>query len=1505
MDRESDRGSSGTGSGRGTPRSIDHETMRCDTPGTMPTYMYSADELYGMQKCPASLAIPECLEKEFIVEGIWDPERWVRGGSAEGSRGGSRGPSPLTMPENRRETFRRNSGSERSADPKERLKEEKDIIVLSPQRRSFGTGCHVSHQQPLLQRALSNIEAERDRRDPRRIGSGRIQIDRERTRDSQIDRERTRDSQIDRERTRDSQIDRERTRDTQIDRERTRESQIDRERTRESQIDRERTRGSERSEPEYSARTERSDRHVDKDPRDFRSPRDREVERDRDRDFRNPRDRFERDDRRFDRDRLFSRRDMEDRSERNTHRDRDFRDHGSRYNHRRDRRDSNKEEEPEWFSGGPISKTDTIELHGFERERRASDHPTNEDKAETHTAIKTQEKAEDREEGECSESEDQDHNEGISVSDRNGSLETNESSSPETNGPECHPTKTDTQPPPFDFLSFFSNLPGLFSAEQEDVTGDVGSSRFFQKYRGEGRGQQGKSSRENSRRSSLIEEEFGYLNDLLNGSRSPVIPSPPPPSANMLFDRSSFLSPFASSDKQHHLEFGNDTFVTALINNAVALDRNRSIPPDMKSMPSELEPRLKALLYGRLDSNSSSGNTTPGFNSPLNVGKVKTVAELEGELQRSREAKGVYYPASARPHGNSERSTPQGEGDLSAFNKLITLMQAGEARPVESPSNDSFKYNQLVNLMQAGTVRTAESPKLKTDGPSVTHIPSHFKSQQMMQGGTQGMQVSGQPQQAPPPQAPLSHMQQAQYHIHGRMIQKIDSHGTPGQQQNVRGSLDEIQFDMMDGYHGNMTPPPSFQHPINLSDASAAQKQFFEALQRNKEEQLQKRQAVIQTMRLQQNMGPGSAQVQLTPSGSQQQSSQARRPSSGDPIMNFLKANPTIITKPASPTPPPQQGGAMAMMGVIHPPPRGPTPSPVLQSALLQRQAPGTPRVPSPIMFSQQPPMHLNAPSPIHPAQGGSLPQSPVGQTPGSVNSIRPPAVPRVPSPQELIVHTQAILQNALIKKQLEDQKERFYKKQQESLDVFRVKSPNLLVAPPPGSVFSVATPTVTLPPAMSTSTPAKAPVNVAFTPTSVIRKMHSEKANEKEKLRRDSIDTEHLEGKEESQVADRELSQELHAGKPRPASPRASSAATTPASYQAPHTSIPPPTMLHTVPPPPLPNHNQVLPNLVSVLPPGASAVIPGILPPFNSNHMTHMPPPLPLVSTHLPPPLLSPGTAGLPTFPLPHGGGHQSLTLSSTQDQIDAAKSQHLRALLGQHSPNLQSVGVAVVTSGLPSMGRPIVKGNAPLTQAVSMTPSMQLTGALSQAGMSPEEIAKFLQRQQISSSPYSVPPRPGLPSPGAYGIPLQGRLTLPSGPILGAGQVSGAGTSPVLLQQIMQGVTPRGMNQFAGLQGTRMVDPRALRGQLPQGLVPVSLGNHHFTPRPLTPQQHHQQKNGPVSPGQLVSSMATPASKPESANLMKWFGSDVLKTSLSTMPPLPVQGQRVLTLDEIERS
>lgn len=67
------------------------------------------------------------------------------------------------------------------------------------------------------------------------------------------------------------------------------------------------------------------------------------------------------------------------------------------------------------------------------------------------------------------------------------------------------------------------------------------------------------------------------------------------------------------------------------------------------------------------------------FTSTTDVpGKVKTVAELEGELQKANKAR--------TPPAQSDRASPRGgHNDLTAFNKLITLMQQGTARPVESP----------------------------------------------------------------------------------------------------------------------------------------------------------------------------------------------------------------------------------------------------------------------------------------------------------------------------------------------------------------------------------------------------------------------------------------------------------------------------------------------------------------------------------------------------------------------------------------------------------------------------------------------------------------------------------------------------------------------------------------------------------------------------------------------------------------------------------------------------
>lgn len=63
-------------------------------------------------------------------------------------------------------------------------------------------------------------------------------------------------------------------------------------------------------------------------------------------------------------------------------------------------------------------------------------------------------------------------------------------------------------------------------------------------------------------------------------------------------------------------------------------------------------------------------------------GKVKTVTELEDELQRAQRTRQGSTPPGIP---QQQRASPQPSNDMAAFNKLISLMQAGAARPVESP----------------------------------------------------------------------------------------------------------------------------------------------------------------------------------------------------------------------------------------------------------------------------------------------------------------------------------------------------------------------------------------------------------------------------------------------------------------------------------------------------------------------------------------------------------------------------------------------------------------------------------------------------------------------------------------------------------------------------------------------------------------------------------------------------------------------------------------------------
>ncbi|KAL3856403.1 hypothetical protein ACJMK2_011168 [Sinanodonta woodiana] len=1428
MDKESNIGSNGDGSsGRNTPRSLNQDGQRRDTPGPIPTYQYSREQLFELSEAPASKLRPPCLSKEFdSTDGIWDPERWGRSFG-----GGSHGPSPLTISdaqERRQDLPRRQSGS---LDPREKILHEEDGIVLSPQRRSFGTGCHVTH--PLMGRQISCPsdlqDRERDRRDHRRIGSGRIQIDRDR-------------------------------------------------------------------------------------------------EAPRERDFRNPRDRFERDDRerdrRFDRerDRSFRQRDFEER--------RDYRDRGFTREISRRRNSYRHDEEPEWFTGGPASQTEMIELHGFDKVENRSprgtpvkdlvhekDKEKHGGKEELHREKNDLEKLEgelrrdkveeclhDHEDGVGEIRQKDKKYEGNRVADRNGSLETNESSSSEANTSdrEHRRNTSPTTSSLFDFNEFFKldYIPGLndFPAEL-DVHGITGS-RFYQLFKMSTSGSQG-NSQENSRRSSM-NEEFGYLNDLLNGSRSPIIPSPPTNSANTLFDRSSFFHSFNASlgEKQGSaFDFGllqkggnMNPLVNALLNNALAAEK-QSRSPTVNISTQDAEAQLKALIFGRSSGTpSSSGTGSPGFSSPLN-GRVKTLAEIEGDLTMPQPENGPsstmknqsHISLSTPPpnfihnsssHQSASMVEQQEEGDLTAFNKLISLMKAGAATPVESPKL---------------------SLKSEIDRPM----------------------------------SPIT----------------------------------------------SMMPLPV--QPMHLG--SAAQNEFIQALQRNKEQQLHIRQQTLEHMRYQNHFSQqrqpspvlqtpvqqpnpltapptNSHQSPLPAPTTQTQPSHSqivpqavllqRRFSQGDPIMNFIKQNPTIITKPASPTPPLSQQ-------TLHSSTHGPSPSPIMQQpTLLSQQPPSSPRVPSPIMFSQQPPMHLNAPSPIHPSQRSALAQSPTGQPTNltTTATIRPPSVPRVPSPQELIAHTQAILQNALIKRQLEDQKERFYKRQQE-----REKSPN-----PQGAAVKTMAET----PIMSSQT--KTSVPAAFTPTSVMRKMHSEKASEKEKQKlekQDGISDEKNSASNQKPPPVMQIMNVDFMDKVRDSKEQSSNADK--AQQISYHTSVP--VSVTDKSNPSIQQGTASWSTQQSVVGPmftSASWTLtsPSVLASLSSQVSKHN-----ILSTGNQPVSVS-QMMQMPPPPLPIGSlGSQNM--SGSQEQADK-KQQLLRALMGQG--NMQTaipIQMQTIATSLQTPGRPIVKGISNVSSMSTGTPTQshtpiqlqQMITPISKLDQTPfqqraimgiatstpvagnMDLTKVLQQRQLANRPFN--PSPNLQScsvgsmtPGTpYGIPITGRLPVQTPPV----PVHPATANVILMQQMIQqqqnANTSRTntLNHLAAIQAQhqRMLDSRfqgAVRGMYAAGVpqilnprgvvgnpsVPGSMGTglgRSFSPHIAGPKSSI---NGPVSPSALSQPVVTSAASfingnnnlvgaGEQANLLKWFGSDVLKSQLPNLPPLPHQGQRVMTVDEIERS
>ncbi|KAK8762754.1 hypothetical protein V5799_025982, partial [Amblyomma americanum] len=329
------------------------------------------------------------------------------------------------------------------------------------------------------------------------------------------------------------------------------------------------------------------------------------------------------------------------------------------------------------------------------------------------------------------------------------------------------------------------------------------------------------------------------------------------------------------------------------------------------------------------------------------------------------------------------------------------------------------------------------------------------------------------------PQQQQQHdQQQQQQHLQG-LLSKLGAHpGGPGASLVVPPSLPERALHEEDLLRaaGQVPPPPMQHHGLAARGGDILQppgllSQLLRTPGKGPQQQ-QPQGGQDMLVKILAGMGPVSPGLQPPPPpmASQQQLS---------PTAQLLAArhDPMAAAAAAAMLRQQQQQQQQEMLNSLLKPPVVTTqrPSPTQQLGLLAPcpsplPGPQDPRrVPSPLVFGQHP-------SPIPPV-AGPTPGAPVP----SSNTLQVHSGglrPRVPSPQELAVHTQSILQTALLKKILEDQKQKEnLRKQQEAQ---RTRSPTMAQGPA----------------ANRGSSPSKglSPTMASFTPTSVMRKMHMER---------------------------------------------------------------------------------------------------------------------------------------------------------------------------------------------------------------------------------------------------------------------------------------------------------------------------------------------------------------------------------------------------------------------------
>ncbi|KAM7006816.1 eukaryotic translation initiation factor 4E transporter isoform 1-T1 [Tautogolabrus adspersus] len=363
----------------------------------------------------------------------------------------------------------------------------------------------------------------------------------------------------------------------------------------------------------------------------------------------------------------------EARAEKERERERDFKDKRFRqrdfgdkrvFSERR-RNDSYAEEEPEWFSGGPTSQSETIELIGFD------DKILEDDKRRSKRSRKRAESV--KEVVECNGGQPEEQGVGLqSTADQ------------EVPHPDVLPEQTAGD---FDFNEFFNlekTMPGLASMI-EDVLGEgpVSASRFSQWF-------SSNLSPSGSRSSSLRSTPHEELEKLAGLEPRCTSPSHGP---------ASFFTPIQSSECKENVD------ILELLHKAKI---------DLKPLLSTL-----SVNKARLRESTNCGAVLSLEEVEGGMNRMKLGSEPGPQVRRMpppQRGNGTPFMAehleealtggpSARPHSR--------DSDMSAFNKLVSSMKASGTLPThpKTNSNNQISDQAVVTVSEAPARAPAQQQK--------------------------------------------------------------------------------------------------------------------------------------------------------------------------------------------------------------------------------------------------------------------------------------------------------------------------------------------------------------------------------------------------------------------------------------------------------------------------------------------------------------------------------------------------------------------------------------------------------------------------------------------------------------------------------------------------------------------------------------------------------------------------------------------------------------------------